>query len=818
MNDDIKKSIQHGRIILFLGAGASHSSLSFNGENLPGGKQLTKLLLKEANIQDEGDDLPDAYAAACKTLGTSEVQKILTKIFVNCKPSKEYKIISKVAWRKIYTTNIDDALVSALKHDGSQQVVVRVHNDQASDKDPSFQRLEYSALNGYIDRLKEGIFFSRAEFGRGASTSNAQYIQLAADHHLHPFLYIGTELNEPLLYQAIEQHKSVYNNTSPVSYIISPGITQAKSITYENYNIKTIKGTLDDFTCWLDENIGDSCTPKVVRHYNDPTLFLVGDSQIRINNTFTLVKRAALPLNYTDGDTLKSKFYAGYKPTWDDVIHEVAPRLRCFTRLCEIINTPDSGDVVVVIGKSGSGKSTLLKQIAVYYSDQGRDVYYLRDLTTYLAHDIAEISSRAVRDFLVIIDRFDPYSREIEDVLKNGKINKGKIVCAEREQIWLNKYSHLFKEHNTTEFNIGDIDKEDAKRIHDKLLQYDAATNLRKLDEQQRIDTIYRKSQGQMLVGLLEATTGQGYREIIEREFANLGNDDQRRAMMLVGMATIHHISMDREMFFKYTHQLTFKSSPSQVLNSLRGVVIDQPEGLIARHPTYIEHLIDTKQYIRLAQEALHAILITMSRYGSPFLKVQNISSKNKELFKKCINHVFVKRVFGGPGKGARQLYEDLEKNLHSDGLYWLQYGLILRDSKKDDEALTALIKSVSAFDDNHPHATHALGLQYFLVALKKHRSSEIMVNIDEALKMLELSNTNREFKDYYPLITMAEGHVTCLIHANKNDEAKSKARDYLNKMVEINRRENTNQRFIVAVSRLTDYLYKGKQFPFSRE
>ena len=122
MNDDIKKAILHGKIILFLGAGASRSSRSFNGEDLPDSKQLAKRLLKEANIPDEDDDLPVAYPAACRKSGTEKVHAILSNIFVNCKPSKEYKIIAKVAWRKIYTTNIDDALVNALKHEGPQQL------------------------------------------------------------------------------------------------------------------------------------------------------------------------------------------------------------------------------------------------------------------------------------------------------------------------------------------------------------------------------------------------------------------------------------------------------------------------------------------------------------------------------------------------------------------------------------------------------------------------------------------------------------------------------------------------------------------------
>ena len=109
MNTLLKNLIESGKVIIFLGAGASYGSQSFNRKNLPLGNQLAEMMAKEMGIEYENEDLSVVYSAYQSDFNEQQLSTFFKSIFSNCLPSSEYLELVDYPFPRIYTLNIDEA-------------------------------------------------------------------------------------------------------------------------------------------------------------------------------------------------------------------------------------------------------------------------------------------------------------------------------------------------------------------------------------------------------------------------------------------------------------------------------------------------------------------------------------------------------------------------------------------------------------------------------------------------------------------------------------------------------------------------------------
>ena len=236
MNEVLKTAITNGELILFLGAGASIGCKTSNGRDVLDGNSLAKELATRANLPYENEPLDEVYAAVKGEL-ESRLDPVLEELFRNTIPSQEYKILAQYAWRRIYTLNIDDGLDKALFESRQQKVYLRLSSDSIEDRDQLFTRLDYIKLNGSADRLGNGIIFSSSEYAKATVRGLPWYEQCASDFIRNPFLFIGTNLNEPLFKFHIERYKTINNSKAGKSYVITPSATDIQKKNLLQYNI-----------------------------------------------------------------------------------------------------------------------------------------------------------------------------------------------------------------------------------------------------------------------------------------------------------------------------------------------------------------------------------------------------------------------------------------------------------------------------------------------------------------------------------------------------------------------------------------------------
>lgn len=781
MNEVIKSAIERGELILFLGAGASKGGKTSTGADLLDGNSLAEELAKRANIPYFDEPLDEVYAAVRAQL-ESRLDPILEQYFRHVRPSVDYEALGKFAWRRIYTLNIDDGIERAFR-DSTQNLCVRLSADAIEDRDVFFNRLDLVKLNGSIDRMKEGIIFSSAEYARATNRALPWYEQCASDFARMPFLFIGTKINEPLLKFHIERYKSIHGKAAGKSYVITPSATPIQQESLLQFNITHIPGTLSTFTNWLQATFPVGLTPMELATASlpeyaallaarDPGAYaslLEGVSQI----TPDMASRPEA------GGAVRA-FYKGFQPTWNDIVEGIPAELDILaSSLKSVLEDLRPNAVVPFIGPAGSGKTTLLMQMC--YSlcrSNGIDVYFIPEPKKELKKTLEalERSSRGGTRIVVAIDNVDVVADQLSESLTSARLSKTTILCAERENSWKKRTIHKLGRFSSSSISVNEFSERDAEKILAKLEAYGSWTVLGQMPEKERVHALVDRAKKQLLIALMEATYGRGFGEIIERDYETLTSAEERMFFLTVGVVTEGHFDAPISLVDRALNALGLLSKSTVFSEGLSGIVMTRGDTLTARHPVYVRYLLEHVVDPQLTSEAIRGLLQAFSHYKAPVMK--HLNKVEAAIYKRLINHKFLWEILKGRETLILSLYKGLEKSFELDGLFWLQYGLALRDLHHDGEALEKLRTAYSAYP--MPHTQHALGQQLLILGSKAPDRRTAIAYAEEARSLLEPLDDIIDSDDTYPLVTLAEGHTKLVKNAEGVDAARAVAKSYI--------------------------------------
>jgi len=716
MNEQIKKAITEGRVILFLGAGASIGSENSQGNNPPLGLELAKTIASKVGWTYQDEPLSVVYSAAKNEIG-SELDVLLTKLYKHCKPSESYKTIAKFPWPRIYTTNIDDAMECALNQHSKQKVNVKNRNDRIEDKDQLFRRVEYIYLNGSIKTPDQGFVFSAEEYGKASAIQPKWYEEVASDFLQCVFIFIGTNLSEPVFYHQAERYKERAGISAPLSYVFSPTATPIQIAGFDSYGLRHIQATLDDFCYWLLSELPIIPSPTDIAQNRIPELrsFLAKKSEKEKLDYAALLKDVVVVSRQTlaqDTEALTSgtirPFYKGFKPTWRDVIDNVPAELSQLSIILEKLKdtTPTENNLFAIVGPAGSGKSTLLKMLALALSDAGNKVYFLEIGSSNLPRVIRELESLNTEKYYIFFERFDPIKEDIKRVTTT--VRRGIFVGAESQNIWHNRVASAFGSILTSVQELKEISETDVQPILDKIRSYGPWTRLSNLSPRQRKRELYDKSKRQLLIGLMETITGIGFEQIIVKDFESVVSNNDRLFFVLVCIATLHRTNLSISMAARTLSNLAVSEPPIVVSSRLRGIVEIRNERFVARHPLYARKIIESVIDQELIVAAITALLQAFTVYPHPVVK--SLDKNDATLFKSVINHNFLADVLRGDQRVIFSIYTQFEKPFENDGLFWLQYGLSKRTFGYNIDAFEILQTAYNAYPSDH--TTHALAQQ----------------------------------------------------------------------------------------------------------
>jgi len=749
------------------------------------GPTLAAELAAEAGLDYADEGLDEVYAAAKHDLG-SRLNSFLEQRLRHCKASKSLCELARYPWARIYTLNIDDALEDALRQFSSQRVAVRLAQDPIAERDHFLESLDVVKLNGSVDRLSDGLIFSPAEYAKATSRSLSWYEELSFDFVRNTFLFIGTKLNEPLMKYQIEQYKSKSRESEGVSYVITPSASAIEKKSLLEYKLQHISGTLEDFVAWLKKEVPDPPATLEIAKKNLPSFAAAlanTDPQGSLNlldhveavRKDLLIKSKKL---FEKNETIKS-FYKGFKPTWGDILDGVPAELRALDSLVERVKAGTPSALVPLIGPAGSGKTTLLMQAALRISSKPNNtVYFLSEPIDRLQNMLEMLDSTSSDNpVFLFTDKLDVLADQLKDSLSSKRLMHVTIVGSERVNVWSNRTKAKLSGFYAPPLEVPDINEFDAKLILGKLQKYGNWTRLGKMKIAERIHELIDRSKKQLLIALLEATAGRGFEQIIESDYNQLGSQEHKAFLAVVGLATVHRTTTSFRHANRALKYMGVSASAERLAEEMTGIVSLYGNSLQVRHPLYARHLfekvIDPIEVTAAIKGNLHAF----TAYKSPVIK--NVPKSQAVFYKGILNHAFLNDMLKGKHGLIVSIYSDFEKSFENDGLYWLQYGLSYRDCHEQFEALDKLNIARQAYPMEH--TLHAYAQQLMIVGSVVSDKNKAYGYLKEAKEILERVDVSMDSDDTYPIVTLAEGHTTLVKLYEGDPAARAVAQSYAN-------------------------------------
>ncbi len=786
MLPEIKDAYQNGRLMLLLGAGASAESSSSDNIEMPLGEDLAKELAALMHWPYNGEALGTIYSAI-NAVDSVRLQTFLRTRLTNTKPSLALQKIASFPWSRIFTLNIDDCTEIALRRAGTQDVQVFSRNSPLEEIDPIFKSVQLIKLNGSADRPEDGFIFSPQEYGEGSNRLPIWYRELGQNHSNYIFAFIGTKLNEPLFQHALAEMRSMVKRAPLRGYVITPSASTIDKHYLSSLNLVHVPGTLKDFAGWLDHEMPQRPTGWDLATARRPELRNIHraltDVQKRALNSVTLVSADILPRPEAD-NTFGAirEFYKGYKPCWADILDGVPAELtfvKDFSKLVE--EGHKHRKCIALVGPAGSGKTTALMVAALNVSKASNaPVYFLREAVSDLKEVVVALEQINNSGFYLFIDKIEAMDNEIAELLAGPQTKNICIVASERLNIWKRRVKATIEPFISKTFIVEKIRKDDARRILEKLERFGPWTRLQPMKPEQRVEIIYKKSDRQLLIGLMETAAGLGFTRIIDNDFRNVGDDRHKKFLVIVGLASIHRSTLSSHIVGSSLSNLGIEEGINKMSLETEGIIVTNANKYSARHPVYIRELFEKIVPTTMIKDCIIAVLEAFSDYETPVIK--NVGKADGVVFKSIINHRFVKEMMRNDEDKVRSVYRAFETKFHVDGLYWLQYGLALRDFGKQAEALEKLKTAREAYTS--PQIEHAYAQQLMIMASMSSNWDSAEPLLKEAIDALRNLIRTADATDTYPIVTLAEGHISVLLRFFGVEGTKTIAQQYANELL----------------------------------
>ena len=326
------------------------------------------------------------------------------------------------------------------------------------------------------------------------------------------------------------------------------------------------------------------------------------------------------------------------------------------------------------------------------------------------------------------------------------------------------------------------------------------------MSEAKRRDELFRKSKRQLLIGLLETTTGLGFEKIIQNDFERIGSDTDRIFFVMLCLCTQNKATASAALLSRALTALSITESPSAIASRLPGMIEYRDRSWVARHPVYARRIIESIIEPDLLLRSIRALLDTFSVYPHPV--VTSLNKSEAAIFKALINHRFLRSVLRDHWSNIMGVYAEYEKVFENDGLFWLQYGLAARSMGDQTRAYGLLATAYEAYP--HDHTAHALAQQELILAALDTTPTAVAENyVENAIERLTALDKTLKSHDTYPLVTLSEGHVKALRRIRGDNAARIQARTYT-ELLDRRLRSTSDDRVRAAYETLFRYSSTG--------
>jgi hypothetical protein len=241
--------IQSGKAMLFTGAGFSSDARDLDGNPLPDSAQMIAELwpLVFADEAPDSSSLADLYDVAMLRVPERLRAYLDRRLRIgDTALAPHYAAWFSAPWRRIYTLNVDDLEVAVQRQFALPRRLRSVSAMAHERPAPDARVIDVVHLNGTAGADATDLTFSTMQYASRLCARDREYSQLVADLEQSPFVFVGTTLDEVILWQHLELHRQRTGDTQKQapSFLVSASLTRARQFLLESMGIRWIRSTV----------------------------------------------------------------------------------------------------------------------------------------------------------------------------------------------------------------------------------------------------------------------------------------------------------------------------------------------------------------------------------------------------------------------------------------------------------------------------------------------------------------------------------------------------------------------------------------------
>lgn len=702
--DRLRSQFSRGEPILFTGAGFSLAAKNQAGTSIPSSAELKEQFWRLAFPSDPLPDntrLGDAFFAASTSNRRQFLRLVSRVLSVDSESLPEfYQHWFSMPWTRCYTLNVDDLELAILRRYSLGQSIRSISatsgRSEGSSKN-AVDLLEVIHLNGIVGDDINCLTFSAIDYASRQAAPDQWMIKATTDIVTRPIVFVGTELDEPTIWQYLEYRKSKgprgLNELRPGSILVTPSLNPARKLILRELNVD-----------WVSMNAAEFAKDVLSKL----------SSTIELGRTALRSKQASLrrsPYPPLVADLITKPrprnagdYLLGHEPDWTDLTSNKAIERSCDKPIIDIatavLEANNSERPIIITGTAGTGKSTSLMRLALTISARGTSTYWINANTDFNVHRLRELITRNDDPIAIFVDDADMYGRLASGWARELPTLRPRVllVCAIRAS----KVDGIFDKDTlggieALEHSMPLLEDQDIDQLIETLDRENRLGVLKGKSDESRRNAFRKKAGRQILVGMLEATSGLGFKEKVADEYDQL--DSLPR--LLYGIAALVHSQRYSLTLDEILMATGFANN--ETINELerlvrRGLVTrdDRHSAYRTRHRVIAEEVVNSSTFRSEANQIIQGLLFALAS------SVPGGESRRTRLWRRYTrftNHEFLMLFLDV--EDGRKAYETIEGFMNWDYHFWLQRGSLEVQEGDLDRASNYLGQALSMEPDN---------------------------------------------------------------------------------------------------------------------
>jgi len=691
-NDEeyLVRAISQNKVVLFLGAGFSAEALNKLGRPLPIGSTLGELMWVWLGYdgQYDGTALPDMYEAILASgRKESEIEEFLNQHLLCDQIPAHYDPLTGPFWYRIYTTNVDDLVERVYTRNSGQRLdVLRFPIEEPRERDQSLATIQVVHLHGQLPCRPNEITFSVRQYARRAVTHDPLYDQFVRDYVTRPTVFVGTTLNEPLLWQYIEARAMRSHDMAehrPKSFLITRRVSPPKKSQLRAFNVVPVESSAAEFLEWIRKIAAKLPNRVETLEKIAPDLAAVAASTDltefdRRARTQFFTFFHSVPVERSRASR-RSVYLLGASPQWEDLLAELDAPRSITSEIQESVGVALDREskitVFALLGSAGCGKSTVLRRLGINLARSGRLVYLTNSEEIPKPADMCRAIDSLPTRAVLLFDNAEVSLALLPSLVDAlGKAEKPPIiVIASRTNDFDRRVGRFSADATIKEYHVPNMNRKEIEAVISVLDHNNLLGRLQGMTQQERVDEFEVRASKQILIAMREATSGEGFDNILKDEFKKLEPREAKILYLCVALATEAGYRITKQEYVGCT-----EAPPADALNilerNLRDIIVasgNDDELLMLRHRAIAQYAVEDFTPRPLLREAYVRLLSVLATE----VIGMHWRSRTFGFYRDLVNHLNIYKRFEENVEEARAIYDALASQFKRDAQFWLQYG-----------------------------------------------------------------------------------------------------------------------------------------------